>query len=107
MKIGSFIVGGLAGAAVVMLMQRNGRMMAMAGTAGESLKRRAGEMKGEALGRLFSMGTGGERGWSGKDQSRERGENEGLGHVAKLASQDSEVKRQVDKILEENAKHPN
>ncbi|MCC3373483.1 hypothetical protein [Cohnella sp. REN36] len=109
MKIGTFIAGGLAGAALVMLMRR-GRMPMMAGQVGRMLKHRMSDMKEGAVGRMMNMG------WSDTGESRHRessrreshrasSERGGLAEVAHLASQDASVKREVNDILDQSGQH--
>ncbi|MBB6674175.1 hypothetical protein [Cohnella nanjingensis] len=111
MKIGTFVMGGLAGAAVVLLMQRNGRMAAMAGQVGQRMKHRMSGMKEDAFGKMLNMS------WSGSDRhggsdshrgsdrhasNRSSSESGGLEQVAHLASQDAKVKREVNDILNQS-----
>lgn len=114
MKLTTFVLGGLAGAAAVMLLQRNARMAAMAGNMGWSqIKSRMNGMKEEAVGKMLNMripGANGDAfGFGGKDRSRRDEEPResagGLDKVAHLAAQDSEVQRRVNEILEESGQH--
>ncbi|WP_027093682.1 hypothetical protein [Cohnella thermotolerans] len=106
-RVGTFVVGGLAGIAMVMIMQRNKRMSAMAGSLGQNLMSRMGGMKEEAIGKMLNMRFTGRH--SDKESSRrsENGEavSGGLDQVAHLASKDSEVQRRVNEILEQNGHH--
>lgn len=108
-RFATFLIGSLAGAAAVMMIQRNSRVMAMAGMAGQTLKRKAGEMmKDEAFGRFFQSRTGRERDSEAKAfRDRDASGMDGLQQVAHLAAQDSEVKRNVNEILDEHAKKTN
>ncbi|GIO11718.1 hypothetical protein J19TS2_12730 [Cohnella xylanilytica] len=112
MKIGTFVLGGLAGAALVMVMQRNGRLSAMAGSVGQQMRSRMGGMKEDAIGKMLNMRFGGSRSSSGGDASASRRNNAsdaaksgGLDEIAHLASQDSEVQQQVNEILDQNGQH--
>jgi len=109
----AFIMGGLAGAAAVMLFQRNRRMFAMAGNLGQQVKSRMNGMKGEAIGKMLNMNIAGNAaemlGFGGKENSRGReasgDETGGLEQVAHLAAQDSEVQRRVNEILEQSGQN--
>lgn len=110
MKIGTFIAGGLAGAALVMLIRRGGRMPMMAGQVGRMLKHRMSDMKDGAVGRMMNMGWNdvGEnrhRESSRRESHRASSERGGLAEVAHLASQDASVKREVNDILDQSGQH--
>lgn len=94
MKFSTFILGGLVGAAAVMIIQRNGRMASLAGNIGwNRIKTRMNGMKDDAIGKM----------WSSRFESHES--EGGLDKVANLASQDSDVQRRVNEILEESGQH--
>jgi len=118
MKIGTFLLGGLAGAALVMVMRRNGRLTAMAGSVGQQMRSRMGGMKEEAIGKMLNMRFGGSRNASSGESSRRdnrsgfakdsasgSAKDGGLDEIAHLASQDSEVQQRVNEILEQNGQH--
>lgn len=113
MKMGSFLIGGLAGAAVVMMMQRNKRIAAMAGNMGQGFRNRMGSMKEDAIGRMLNMRFGDKDRSSAREasdaESREDRSHSssggGLDTIAHLAAQDSGVQRQVNEILEQSGQH--
>lgn len=104
MKLGSFVIGGLAGAAVVMMIRRNERMSAVAATVGRELKRRVNGMKDDAVGKAINMkfassvrrtdGDGRAKSASSKEEDLET--------VKHLISQDPEASKAIHSILEEN-----
>ncbi|MFD0670455.1 hypothetical protein [Cohnella sp. GCM10027633] len=104
MKIGTFVMGGLAGAAIVMLIQRNQMMSAVAASMGQSVKNRMSDVKDEMLGKALNMKFGGFSGRGSSDRSeRASGSDEGdMSRVSLLASKDPEVTEQINAILEQN-----
>lgn len=113
MKIGTFVMGGLAGAALVMMIQRNQMMSAVASSMGQSMKHRAGNMKNELIGRAMTKFGGMSFASSKHSDSRHsrdesgsgdafRSEDDGLGKIGQLASQDPEVSKEINAILEQN-----
>ncbi|CAM3777508.1 hypothetical protein COLU111180_07925 [Cohnella lubricantis] len=94
MKVSAFLLGGLAGAAAVIFIQRNKRMVSAVGNIGWSqVKSRVNGMKDEAIGKM----------WSKSFESHDSAG--GLDKVAHLAAQDSEVQRRVNEILEESGQN--
>ncbi|MFC5403846.1 hypothetical protein [Cohnella soli] len=55
MKLGTFIIGGLAGAAVVMMVRRNRMMSAVAANVGGQLRQRMSDMKDDAIEKALNM----------------------------------------------------
>jgi hypothetical protein len=99
MKFRTFMLGGLAGAAVVLLMQqRNVKMAGMAGNLGQKIRQRMNGLKDDAIGKMLNMRPG-----SGRRSS----ESGGLDKVSELAAQDANVRREVDSVLEESGRHRN
>jgi hypothetical protein len=107
MRLGTFVLGGLAGAAVVMMM-RNRTMTAMTGGIGQMLKQRVNDVKENALDKGMSVKFGGgilgalaKNGSSGgRNISPSSG---GLEQVEHLASKDPKVKQEINEILNENS----
>ncbi|RED60483.1 hypothetical protein [Cohnella lupini] len=106
MKIGSFVMGGLAGAAVVMMIQRNQMMSAVAAGVGHNLKQRMNDVKGDAIEKALNMkfassfkrASDGENKHERSSSSREGG----LDEVEKLVAQDPGVSDEINSILEQN-----
>lgn len=99
MKIGTFVMGGLAGAAIVMMIQRNQMMSAVAASMGQSVKSRLNDVKNELVGRALNMKFDG---FSSKSASSSEKDEGGLSRVSQIASQDPEVTEQINAILEQN-----
>ncbi len=106
MKIGSFVIGGLAGVAVVMMIQRNQMMSAVAAGVGHNLKRRMNDMKDDAIEKALNMKFASsfkratdKVSHQGHSSSSREG---GLDEVEKLIAQDSEVSDEINSILEQN-----
>ncbi len=110
MKIGTFVMGGLAGAAIVVWIQRNQMMSAIASGMGQSMKNRASNIKDELVGRAMTKFGGmssfsskrSESGHSAGDGHAFQSEGGDLGKVSQLASQDPEVSKEINAILEQN-----
>jgi len=113
MKIGTFVIGGLAGAAIAMMIQRNQRMSAAATSLGHNLKQRVNNMKDDAIGKAMGMKfassfrSAGSDGRSEHPFSSHSSREGGLHEVEKLISQDPEVGAEVESILNENGRHHN
>lgn len=104
MKIGTFVMGGLAGAAIVMLVRRNQMLSAVAASVGQSMKSRMNEAKDEVIGRALNMKFGGfsSRSSSHRAEHDSDAESSSLSRVSQLASQDPKVTSQINAILEQN-----
>jgi uncharacterized membrane protein len=106
MKLGTFVLGGLAGAAVIMMM-RNRTMTAVTNGFGQMIKQRMNEAKETMMEKgmniKFSGGITGTPGSKTASASKAdaRGANS-LDDVQRLASRDMKVKQEVNEILEEN-----
>lgn len=109
MKRGTFILGGIAGAMLAMMVKRSPTMSAMCASMGRRLMGQMGGMKEKAMGKGFEMN------WmssafnkekagkaSGKSFGTTGGAGEGLGEVAELASRDKSVQNEIRDILSEN-----
>ncbi|WP_256757259.1 hypothetical protein [Cohnella sp. WQ 127256] len=109
MKIGTFILGGLAGAAVVMMIQRNQTMTAVAASVGSNIKHRMNHMKndvvGKAIDKSFSSSFKTSMNTEKHDASSSSLHGEGLKEVEKLISQDPDVSKEINTILEQNGQH--
>ncbi|WP_276351721.1 hypothetical protein [Cohnella caldifontis] len=110
MKLGTFLLGGLAGAAVVMIM-RSQSMTAMSNGMGQMWKQRMNDMKENVLekGMNVKFGSGAMQDMfqmkGNASQSAAGSHTGGLEEVSRLASKDSEVKREVNEILHESGQH--
>ncbi|MCD9021236.1 hypothetical protein [Cohnella silvisoli] len=109
MKIGTFVIGGLAGAAVVLMIQRNQMMSAVTAGVGQNLKHRMNMMKDDAIEKALNMKFASSFRRSadiGRKTSKSSSMNEvGLGDVEKLIAQDEDVSHEVNSILEQNGQH--
>jgi hypothetical protein len=111
MKLGTFIVGGMAGAMLAMMFQRNRFLSAIASEVGSSMKKGMSTMKDEAMQKAFNFKFDGFSSNSStkerhKDRSNAGFESSGdLKDIGKLVAHDSDVKREVDAILEQSGQH--
>jgi hypothetical protein len=109
MKIGTFVIGGLAGAAVVMMIQRNQMLSTVAAGIGQSVKRRMSDMKEDAIEKTLHMKFAKSFNRSAENsQSSNKSSltNESsLADVEKLAFQDPHVSKEINEILEQNGQH--
>lgn len=105
MKLGAFVLGGLAGAAVVWMM-RNRSVAAVADGFGQKMKQRVSQAKATAIDKGLSVNFGGGLfGSSFKgdmDESRGDAQSDGLEEAKLIASQDPKVMRDINEILHEN-----
>ncbi|WP_239614101.1 hypothetical protein [Cohnella mopanensis] len=109
MKIGTFVMGGLAGAAIVMMIQRNPRMSAVAANVGNNLKHRMYNMKDDAMGMAkntkfassFMRSTDKSKPGFSSTSSPDRG----MDNVGKSASRDSEIRAEIDSFMEDSEQH--
>ena len=110
MKIGTFVMGGLAGAAIVMLIQRNQMMSAVTANVGTNLKRRMSDMKDDAIEKALNMKFASSFTRSKDSASHKSGfssADRDLDDVKNLIAQDPKVSEQVNEILEHNSQHHN
>lgn len=109
MKIGTLVMGGLAGAAIVMMIQRNQMMSAVAAGVGQGMKRRMSNMKEDAIEKALNMkfASSFKRTLDNKptEQKSTQGHSGGLDEVEKLAYQDPQVTKDVNEILEQNGQN--
>lgn len=109
MKLGTFLLGGLTGVAVVMMMRNNRTMNAVAGGIGQMMKQRVSDIKETALEKGMSVKFGGgmmsgmaSGNRSGGDRHASPSSGQGLDQVERLASQDPKVKNEINEILNQN-----
>lgn len=104
MKIGTFVIGGLTGVAIVMLIQRNQMMSAVAASMGQNMKGRMNDMKDEMLGRALNSRF--VNNWitrsSHQNERASGSEHADMSQVSQLASKDPAVTEQINAILEQN-----
>ncbi|WP_027084988.1 hypothetical protein [Cohnella panacarvi] len=111
MKIGTFVMGGLAGVAIVMLIQRNQMMSAVCASMGQSMKNKMGGMKdemiGKALGSKFvnNIMTRSSASSSNRKEQHSGSDHADLSQVSQLASQDPQVANQINAILEQSGQN--
>jgi hypothetical protein len=109
MKIGTLVIGGLAGAAVVLMMQRNQTMSAVAAGVGQNLKQRMSSMKDDAIEKASNMKFASSFSRStdnGRNASKSFSSDEGgLDKVKQMIAQDKEVSHEVNSILESSGQH--
>jgi len=105
LKIGSFIIGGLAGAAIAMLIQRNPQMSAVASSIGGNVKRRMNGWKDDAIEKGLNMRFASS--FRKSPQASSSTSVDGADAIEKLISQDPEVGKEVDAILGENGHRRN
>ena len=111
MKIGTFVMGGLAGVAIVMLIQRNQMMSTICANMGQSMKNRMGDMKdemiGKALGSKFvnNIMTRSSASSSNRKEKGSGSDHADMSQVSALASEDPEVTNQINAILEQNGQN--
>lgn len=101
MRIGTLVMGGLAGAAIVMMIQRNQMMSAVAAGVGQSLKQRMGGMKDDAIEKALNMKFAS----SFNARKPSQADAGALDQVNKLIAQDPEVSKEVNSIMEQNGQH--
>ncbi|CAI6057753.1 hypothetical protein [Cohnella sp. JJ-181] len=115
MKMATFVMGGIVGAALTVAIRRNPKWSMAAGMLGRELKNRSFGSKDSGIGKLFDMrfsSDTSERGQASgggsetrKSASSSTGGAQGLGEVANLVSEDQGVRDDVNKILEENGQN--
>jgi hypothetical protein len=109
MRIGTLVLGGLAGAAIVMMIQRNQMMSSAAANMGQNMKRRMNNMKDDAIEKALNMKFASSFGRTSdmgqKSHKSSQAHDGGLDQVEKLASQDPDVSKEINSILEQNRQH--
>jgi hypothetical protein len=107
MKIGTFVMGGLAGAAVVMMIQRNQMMSAVANMVGQNLKQRMSVMKEDAIDKAFMKFSSSSKRSSDSAPSKHdsKASGGGLDRVKEIINQDPDVSSEINSILEQNGQH--
>jgi hypothetical protein len=105
MKLGMFVMGGIAGAALAIYMQRNRYKFAAAGNWGQSLMGSMNSMKEGAVQSALNMKFGSGKTRSPQTSSMSAGSGNDLNEVQKLASQDPHLKQEINSILQQNGQH--
>ncbi|MFC5699855.1 hypothetical protein ACFPVX_01060 [Cohnella faecalis] len=111
MKLGSFIMGGLAGAALAVVVKRSPMLSAACAGIGRSLSERMSGMKEKAMNKTFDMSfSGGFKRWKGEEDEAKRSSHSetssfDLEEISRLASKDSSVKSEINEILDQNGQH--
>ncbi|GIQ71053.1 hypothetical protein DUZ99_10665 [Xylanibacillus composti] len=101
MRMGTFLFGGLVGAAAAVYVLKGGRMPMLIGgmnQSGRGIENTAGAMMNMAKEGMQAM-TGPTT--QGKNQHRS-GSADGLAQVQKFVEQDAEVKKAVNEIMKDN-----
>lgn len=109
MKLSAFVLGGIAGAAAVMLLRKQS-LASMAGGLSQMMKdRSSGSMKGtqgKALSLLFGSGgseTGTAKGGhAASKQHASEEEDSGIEEIVRIASEDEGVKKEINEILKQS-----
>ncbi|RUS48145.1 hypothetical protein [Cohnella sp. AR92] len=131
MKTTTFLMGAMAGAALVLFARRNRMVSAAAGMVGQQMRNRWSGMKEDAVGKMVNMRFG------GRDHNRDQGKDHGgsirgdahsgsrrsenrtsgasvqssdhtangMSDVVRLASDDPSVKHAINEILEQSGEH--
>lgn len=108
MKLGTFVWGGLAGAALVMMLQRNNRWSAITSGVSQNLSKGMNGMTENVIEKALNMKfTGGStnsstNGRNKNKSSRSRSHTEDLDDVKRMASKDADVAQEINSILEQN-----
>ncbi|MFC3803135.1 hypothetical protein [Cohnella sp. GCM10012308] len=115
MKMATFVMGGIVGAALTVAIRRSPKWSVAAGLLGKELKNRSFGMKDGAIGKMFDMRFGSDhaerRSASASEGGRKRASNEtetdrnGLGEIASIVSKDAGVRDEVNEILAESGQH--
>jgi hypothetical protein len=110
MKLGTFVIGGLAGAVVVMMMQRNQTMSSITDGMGRMVKQRMNNMKENVIQKgidlKFSNGSmGSSSNKSNKQSAGFKSKTDGLDEVERMASRDPHVEHEINDVLEDNGQH--
>ncbi len=105
MRMGTFLFGGIVGAAAAVYMIKGGRMPMLIGGFNQSSKGfegTAGAMMNMAKDGMQAM-TGQDHSSQHGDQKKQTGSDNGLSQVKQFVEQDAEVKRAVQEIMKDNA----
>ncbi|MDI4645451.1 hypothetical protein [Cohnella hashimotonis] len=122
MKMATFVMGGIVGAALTVAIRRSPKWSVAAGMLGRELKNRSFGMKDGAIGKLFDMRSGStsahadRRSASASEGSKRNASyapdtdasdtgKSGLGELASIVSKDRGVREDVNEILAENGQH--
>ncbi|WP_373229756.1 hypothetical protein [Cohnella sp.] len=106
MRIGTFVIGGIAGAAIVMMIQRNQMMSTLVAGLGNNVMQRMNNVKDDAIEKALNMKFASSftrLSDIGKSTPKmTQSHNKGLEEVEKLAYQDPSVSKEINSILEQN-----
>lgn len=107
MRLGTFVMGGLAGAAIVMMLQRNNKMSAITSGLGQNLTKGMNGMTDNIIEKALNMKFTGSSANSSDSRhqnksSHSRSRSEDLSEAKKIASKDPDVAHEINSILSEN-----
>ncbi|WEK55662.1 MAG: hypothetical protein P0Y55_06340 [Candidatus Cohnella colombiensis] len=114
MKIATFLMGSLAGAAVVMLLRRNQMVSATASSVGNRMKQSMSDMKDQWMGKALNKMLNNQKSSSSDKEQSSRSNHSAqsdydgntLQEIERFVSKDPEVASEVNSILEQNGQHP-
>ena len=96
MRMGAFLLGGLMGAAAVMVLNRTGRTMSLAAVSG-----RAGNVLNRWMSGTITKWAEKKTVFSDSDQIKREDDSEESQQVERIIDSDPELKRQVDEIVKD------
>lgn len=113
MKMATFVMGGLVGAALTVAIRRSPKWSVAAGMLGRELKNRSFGMKEGALGKMFDMRFNADRSERKGESASEgikrsasrKSDSDSLGELAGIVSKDPGVRDKVNEILSESGQH--
>ena len=94
MRMGSFLLGGLMGAAAVMVLYRNGRTMPLATVSGQT-----GNVLNRWMNEAITKWAEKKTTFSDSDHIKRVDDSEASQQVERIIDSDPELKRQVDEIV--------
>ncbi|SFB18748.1 hypothetical protein SAMN05216312_104310 [Cohnella sp. OV330] len=113
MKMATFVIGGIVGAALTVAIRRSPKLSVAAGMLGRELKNRSFGMKEGAIGKMFDMRFGSDHVERRGEQANEslkrtasrNSDRDSLGEIASIVSKDPGVREDVNEILAESGQH--